>query len=152
MSEPIAETVAKIHASGLCPADRMEGCSKELVAGLEQGIRRKLPAAYAQFLMALGKRAGGFLEGSTFAFRDVTIINEQARVLADESGVAMPDLAFAFFMHQGYQFLYFLLDEGDDPLVHHYMEMEPAPTSTGLTFSAWFAGAVSDEIRLDAET
>jgi hypothetical protein len=38
----------------------------------------------------------------------------------------LPNKAFVFFMHQGYQFMYFIADSSsDDPPVFYYLEGEP---------------------------
>ena len=36
----------------------------------------------------------------------------------------LPENAFVFFMHQDYQFLFFLLGSEDDPAIYHYSEVK----------------------------
>lgn len=70
-----------------------------------------------------------------------------ARELAGEEGVVLPRTAFAFFMHQAYECLYFLLDEGDDPQVYLLGEGEGI-RPTRMSFATWFLSAADEEIAL----
>jgi hypothetical protein len=40
----------------------------------------------------------------------------------DDSPFVLPEKAFVFWMHQGYQFAFFVADGDDDPMVYYYME------------------------------
>ena len=71
----------------------------------------------------MGKYAGSFLKGSMCFYDDLILINEEARLLLKEHSFReMPQKAFVFWMHQGYQFAFFINGEGDDPPVYYYNE------------------------------
>ncbi|MEO7019177.1 MAG: SMI1/KNR4 family protein [Ktedonobacteraceae bacterium] len=113
---------------------RMVPCTLGEVAQLEQQIGHALPAAYREFLLWMGRSGGGFLTGSDCFYRSLADIQEGAKELLQEDHFSgtLPDNAFVFFMHQGYQFNFFLLNEGDDPPVYLYFEEIPTSTSFAL--------------------
>ena len=47
-------------------------------------------------------------------------------------------------MHQGYEFLYFPIDQGDDPPVFYYLEGENLPTKKWESFSAFLIKSLQD--------
>ena len=101
-------------------------CTEQEIASLEKHIRRTLPPAYREFLGWMGRGAGGFLRGSFCFYEDLfdlTKISEQM-LKQNRFRKKLPNDAFVFWMHQGYQFLYFCPSEGEDPPVHYYNEEE----------------------------
>ncbi|MGH2612299.1 MAG: SMI1/KNR4 family protein [Rhabdochlamydiaceae bacterium] len=106
-------------------------CTVEEVEKIEICIGHCLPEAYREFLLWMGHSGGGFLRGSNCFYRDLRNLQESAQELLDEDQFPgkLPKDAFVFFMHQGYQFNFFCLDEGDDPPVLCYLEEEPVKTS-----------------------
>ncbi len=72
----------------------------------------------------MGHGAGKFLRGSDCFFKNLPYLKEWAIELLQENNFAepLPDDAFVFFMHQGYQFSFFRLLEGDDPPTYSYSE------------------------------
>jgi hypothetical protein len=67
-----------------------------------------------------------------------------------EAGVEslLPSNAFVFYGHQGYEFGFFLLGQGDDPPVYQYVEGEETPNLVWGSFSDY----LSDVIRIFSET
>jgi hypothetical protein len=122
------------------------GSTEAEVAALESQLRSRLPAPYRAFLLALGADPGHFMPGSDLALKDLTRINEEARRIVAAAGQTLPAAAFAFLMHQGYQFLCFNLGEGDDPPVHHFIE-QVTLKPLGKSFSEWFRLAADDAVR-----
>lgn len=57
---------------------------------------------------------------------DLSGLNEAATGLLQENdkNYKLPSDAFVFYMHQGYQFMFFRLSEGDDPPVYFFGEGE----------------------------
>ena len=53
----------------------------------------------------------------------------------NEEGVELSKEDFVFSMHQGYEFTYFKLSEGDDPPVYQYVEGNGSPVLTWNSFS-----------------
>lgn len=107
-----------------------------------------MPGTYKVFLRALGGDAGEFLRGSAFRCKELELVNVGARALAAESNLTLPDDAFVFFMHQGYQFSFFLLDGDEDPQVYGFLEGDAALQPRGVSFSQWLEAVARDAIRL----
>jgi hypothetical protein len=105
-------------------------CTREEVSALEQKFHLSLPRAYKEFLLTMGKGAGGFLVGSKVFYHHVDWLQEVAVEMLTEDGFPqkLPEDAFVFFMHQGYQFNFFQTSAGDDPSVYRYLEETDAET------------------------
>lgn len=98
-------------------------CSNREIESLEKLYGFTLPGTYKQFLREMGHDAGEFMRGSTFDYGDLNDINEAAHELVKENNfLPLPSNAFVFWMHQGYQFVFFKIGEGDDPPVYYYNE------------------------------
>ncbi|MGE0190465.1 MAG: SMI1/KNR4 family protein [Planctomycetota bacterium] len=149
MKSNVSATIAQLRSAGLCPAGSTRGCPSRKILHLERMWGRRLPSSYRVFLQALGGEAGEFLSGSSFKCSEVESVNAGARELAAESNLTLPEDAFVFFMHQGYQFAFFILDGDDDPLVYAFEEGDAAFRPLGWSFSQWFAQAARDEIRIN---
>ncbi len=102
------------------------GCTPEEVAELERQLRLELPLAYKEFLLYAGKGLGDFEIGSDIFYDEVDLVELQqtARefLIEDNAPQRFPEDAYAFWMHQGYQFCFFNTTEGDNPPVHYYIE------------------------------
>jgi hypothetical protein len=72
----------------------------------------------------MGHSAGKFLQGSDCFFQHLLSLQEWAVELLNENNFPkkLPEDAFVFYMHQGYQFSFFRLSEGDDPPTYSYCE------------------------------
>lgn len=109
--------------------EQVRPCSEDEVAQLEQRIGQRLPAAYREFLLWMGKGAGRFFVGTDYFYADVSQFDrhiEGAKKLLEENNITdpLPEDAFVFYMHQGYQIMYFRLSAGDDPPIYYYGEGE----------------------------
>lgn len=122
-------------------AYRLEGATDEDIVELEKYAGAKLPAVYEQFLKQLGRSAGELFRGSDYSVsqRFGLRLREHAEDLLRRTGAsfALPRSAFVFLMHQGYQFTYFDLDQGDDPPVYYYLEGDLVPTLLDSTLSGY---------------
>ena len=124
----------------------IEGCSDAEVATFQQERALKLPRAYLRFLGALGVNSGEFLQGSDFLFEQLDRLQSGAQALLDDDqGPRLPERAFVFCSHQGYQFLFFDLGEGPDPTVHYYMGGDRRFKVVAPAFSDWLVQTVRDE-------
>ncbi len=101
-------------------------CTEEEVAHLEEATHLSLPQTYREFLRTMGKDADLFLMGSDFMYPQLLNLQEVAReiLIEDAFPQSLPEDAFVFFMHQGYQFGFFRTSEGDDPPVYWYVEQK----------------------------
>lgn len=102
-----------------------KACSEAEIQALEATIGQSLPVAYKErFLRPIGQGAGQFLQGEDCFYPHLVDLQTWAReLLAEEAfSQALPDDAFVFWMHQGYQFGFFRPSEGEDPPVYYFEE------------------------------
>jgi hypothetical protein len=119
MSNKIEYLVNQLIAKG----DVLTPCTPGEVAKIEHHFSCSLPMVYKAFLLAAGKESKLYMTGSHFFYGDIFLLKEYAEELLVENNFkALPEKAFVFFMHQGYQFAFFILDSGDDPEVFYYYE------------------------------
>ena len=99
-------------------------CSDLEIIQLERQQGINLPSTYKDFLKMMGHGAGKFLRGSDCFYQHLPQIQEWAKQLLVENDFpqTLPEDAFVFFMHQGYQFSFFRLSEGDNPPTYSYCE------------------------------
>jgi hypothetical protein len=104
-------------------------CSDLEIIQLEQQQGINLPSTYKDFLKMMGHGAGKFLRGSDCFYQHLPQIQEWAKQLLVENDFpqTLPEDAFVFFMHQGYQFSFFRLSEGDNPPTYSYCEGQEEP-------------------------
>lgn len=84
----------------------------------------KLPRAYLEFIRYTGY--GQFWIGSDYRMSEVKQLSGYARELLEENDFPcrLGENDFVFWIHQGYMFYFFKLDEGEDPPVYYYNECE----------------------------
>ncbi|GCE23201.1 SMI1/KNR4 family protein [Dictyobacter kobayashii] len=113
-------------------------CTIDEVLALEQFLGSPLPRAYREFLLWMGHSGGKFLQGTDCFYSDLFLIQEGAKELLEEDKFSgqLPENAFVFYMHQGYQFQFFLLNE-EDPPVYFYLEERPIRTSFVKLYSSF---------------
>ena len=101
----------------------MYSISKEDIKKVEQMAGEKLPEEYRIFL-EIGGNGVRFLKGSSYDITEVFNLKKWANELLEEdnSDEVLSTNDFIFFMHQGYQFYFFKLNEGDNPPVYFYEE------------------------------
>jgi len=116
-------TIAELYQILLRADCKMIGCTEKEIAKIEHSLNIVLPQAYKEFLAFMGKKAGQFLSGSSAFYNEISDMQDGAKeLLVFNQFKELPDGAFVFFMHQGYQFAFFLLEESDDPQVYYYYE------------------------------
>lgn len=136
----------QLVTSGIVSATDIRGCTQREIEDLESQVGASLPIAYKQFLLAIGHQAGAFLRGTDVFYDQIAALTDEARVLLAENGLqdALPEDAFVFYMHQGYEFGYFRISEGADPPVYQYVEGSGPPKSAWPSFTA----CLDDMIRI----
>lgn len=142
------ETLKTINLSG-----RFHPCTMEEVRNLEQKVRLKLPLAYKEFLLWSGHGLGNFEIGSDFYYDELVEMQEIAPEILKANPVVnrpefpqkLPDDAFVFWMHQGYQFTFFRTSEGDNPPVHYYND--PTAKDFLWNYQAHFTDFLITELK-----
>ncbi len=130
----------ELLATGLVSPDELEGCTPEQIEVLTRSLGRPLPKAYEEFLLAMGHRAGCFMQGTDTFWRHLSWLREAAdELLREDSAPPLPQSAFVFYMHQGYEFGFFDLEDGDDPPVYQYVQRWRAARPATSSFSDYLA-------------
>ena len=116
----------KLLSLGLVDLSRVKGCSLQELEQIkiQQGIQQ-LPELYEDFLRVMGRGDGGLYSGSSCVYPELLSLKKDAEMLlaANDHPFKLPYDACVFWMHQGYQFVYFLTAEpNDDPPVYYYTE------------------------------
>jgi hypothetical protein len=103
---------------------KMNPCTKDEIEMLHRFCGKgRLPQDYIIFMEFAGNGIR-FLRGSSYAMEEIFKLKEWAIELLNENNSAesLNDNDFVFFMHQGYQFYFFKLNEGENPPVYFYSE------------------------------
>ncbi len=152
-SDPIEDALGRLIEAGLASARDVRGCTEEEIAYIEAQAQVRLPQIYRRFLARMGRAAGRFLEGSDFKYPVVTTLRKDAERLLEESGGGwtLGPTDHVFIGHQGYEFLFFDCQNGEDPPVWRLMEDEEAE-EVFPRFSDWLSACVNDEIAAFKET
>lgn len=84
----------------------------------------KLPKQYIEFMKYAGN--GMFWEGSMYEFSEVKTLKKYATELLEENDFPhrLKESDFVFWMHGGYMFYFFSLEDGDNPPVYYYSECD----------------------------
>ncbi len=129
-------------------------CTEDEIAFLERWLKRPFPQAYREFLQWMGYWGGGLLVGSDFFYGRLMNMQEWARALLEEDHYPgeLPEDAFVFFMHQGYQFYFFRFSEGADPPVYYYLEDPEKPEQSTMIrayphFSTFLEDAIDKGVK-----
>jgi hypothetical protein len=124
----------------------LSGCTEEELQGLEAVLGHHVPQVYRRFMLAAGKNPGPALAGTDCTFPTVLALRKWAEEILEEAGssYALPEDAFVFSMHQGYEFLMMRLGDKDDPPVCQYVEGDEEPVEQWGSFSDYLCDAVSN--------
>ena len=148
MFSPIVTNIRMILLeSGLAEPNDVQGCTQAEIAEIEARTSMSLPSVYHKFLLQVGRRAGLFYEGSDMFYPRVLELREAACELLQEAhnNFVLPIDAFVFFMHQGYQFMYFRVVAGDDdPPIYNYIEGDTMPKQAYESFSGFVKNSVEE--------
>ena len=115
----------RLIRSGLCPADKLRGCSDKELMKIEEHIGCRLPQSYKDVTRVIGRGAGDFISDVEMYYPAVVTLTEQDRELLAES-VDLPDDAFVFADRDGEQLLFFhTATDSDDPPIYRWHDGEP---------------------------
>jgi len=141
--------VNEMLRAGLASEKDIQGCSDEELSSLKVSVGHILPNAYEQFLLKFGKGAGEFMQGTDIFYPSIKGLKEEAIELLkeNEEEFSLPEDAYVFSMHQGYEFLYFKLSGGDDPEVYQYVEGNGKPEKVWSSFTEFMQQSLKQHIK-----
>lgn len=148
-----ATTRQQLIDAGLATSTSFVGCTDEEIDSIESSFSLRLPRAYRDFLLEMGRNAGDFLAGMDYRFPQLFELRTWAEELLRESGSGydLPQNALVFFSDPGGAFLFFHCDENPDPPVFVFVETELEPRGFSERFSDWVRGAAEDQIAVRQE-
>jgi hypothetical protein len=150
MSSRMQQLALDLQSAGLVRPTDLTGCNPDDILALEQKFGITLPETYCDWLRVMGRGAGHYLEGSDAFYPRLLELRSSAEELLIENGrpFFLPQDAFVFLMHQGYQFLYFRTAPPDaDPPVILYLEGE-SPLQRWTHVSSYFQQVLDDHVKL----
>lgn len=101
----------------------MTPCTTQEIEHLESFYKASLPEVYKAFLLTMGNGAGPYMLGSDCFYKHLFDLKEAANNLLSENNRSpLPENTFVFWMHQGYQFQFFYLNQGNNPPVYYVTE------------------------------
>ena len=144
MVDAVAKYVSYYRSIGLTGSP----FTPDEIVALERHLGLSLPAAYRAYLSIAGASPPPKLVGSDCHGHRLYELRDGAEQLLRDCGhpFELPSDAAVYFMHQGYQFLYFRSDDrDDDPPVDYFIEGMTslyAPERRFERFSDWVAVCV----------
>ena len=130
----------------------IEGAAEADVCALESEIGRRLPAVYRDFLKSMGHSAGRLFRGSDYAISQPhrLRLRDAAEEVLKRSGAeyVLPNDAFVFLMHHGYQFFFFHLTRDDDPEIYRFADDDILPRKVARSFSDFLRNLIEDHERI----
>jgi hypothetical protein len=141
--------VSEILDSGLATEQEVKPCSEEDVASFNESTGSISPVTYEQFLLKIGKEAGRFMQGTDIFYPGIKGLKNEAIALLEENEeeFELPEDSFVFSMHQGYEFLYFKLSEGDDLGVYQYVEGNGTSEKVWGSFTEFMEQSLKQHIQ-----
>ncbi|WP_338555114.1 SMI1/KNR4 family protein [Paenibacillus sp. KS-LC4] len=142
------EIVSLLRECKIANENEIQGFSELEVDQCEQAIGTILPNQYREFLLAIGHDAGLLFQGTDILFRNIENLLELRKEAEDlleenEEIFNLPSDAFVFSMHQGYEFNYFVISEGNDPPVYQYVEGDGSPVLVWDSFSTFLGKSIN---------
>ncbi|WP_138754249.1 SMI1/KNR4 family protein [Paenibacillus sinopodophylli] len=113
----------------LAEKEELMGCSLQKIEKLEQLLDVKLPACYREFLLLMGASAGRLFVGTDIFINQICHLRKEAEKLLKENNVKyiLKTDSVVFSMHQGYEFNFFHISDGDNPPIYQYVEGNDIP-------------------------
>ncbi len=120
----LKKSKAKFNKYRVFITNKPQPCAEEEIRFLEQNLKCRFPEAYREFLLWMGHGTGAFLRGTDIFYEHILNIQEWAKDLLAENNFpkSLPEDAIVFMMHQGYQFMFFHISDGDNPPTYDYHE------------------------------
>ena len=121
----LSDLKAKFQEYGLRDVSKITSCSERDISSLEERFSIKLPKAYREFLLWMGRDGGLFLQ-KQYRYEVLPIINAGVyEILArKQSGFFLPRDAFVIGIELSESFYFFRCSEGENPPIYIFMDEE----------------------------
>lgn len=118
----------------------LPGCSASEIAEIERSLGVRLPAMYRTWLLLYGHEPPERLAGAHCAYPALLELKREAGYLLQLNAApfVLTPAHVVFFMRDSCQFLFFVVDGGnDDPVPYEYLDGWPAPRKAAERLSDW---------------
>lgn len=136
----ISDFLDGIKSVGFVKVWKFEGCSDKEIEEImnSQGVTR-LPHLYVQFMKLLGKKDAELFVGQDILYDEALELKHYLHEELEHHKTTwrLPDDAFVFWTGQGYSYLYFQVNDSDDPPVYQYLSGNEHSSLVCDTFSQW---------------
>jgi SMI1-KNR4 cell-wall len=153
-TDPTTDIAQRLRELSDLDDSAIEGAAATEIGELETYAGGSLPDTYRRFLSVMGRSAGALLRGSDCLLtqRHGLRLRESAERIIHRSGAGfeLPQDAFVFLVHHGYQFLYFHLQQGDDPPVFRFSDADQTANQIADSFSSFLLARLSEHEELSA--
>lgn len=131
------------------PNVRLRGCTDLELARLERKFGIRLPSSYRELMRVAGKSKRVVFVGSDWTYPCVLELRDAAEMLLKEcdARLKLPKSSFVFLMHQGYSFLMFDTEAGDDPPIALFSETDPKFRIVSKAFTTWLTDALNADSK-----
>lgn len=141
----IQEIKDELIRKGIASEDSIVGVSQAEIDQLESKLGVVFPAMYKQYLLLLGRKAGGLFDDVNCFFGDVAGLRGEVEEMIEEEGLefVIPETAVVFSGYQGFQYHYFISEGSEDPEVYRLMDGGEPPEKITDTFTAYLKSIIS---------
>ncbi|MFE3785941.1 SMI1/KNR4 family protein [Amycolatopsis sp. NPDC059090] len=149
MPHSVNDLADYLCAHGIAEPATIVGCRPAEVEQVRADMRiQRLPAQYEQFLLRMGRGAGGLLRGSDFFYPAILGLSADGRDFLEENGTAslMAPGSIVIGMHQGYRLYWLECGEPSGP-VRCYTENADDLDASWPSLLAFLASAADEERR-----
>lgn len=119
-SSDIRERLARAK---ICIDSEISGCTEAEVRETERRLGFSLPRVYRDFMLEMGRGAGGLFSDYDWTIDQLELIQIEAREIVSEMDLepSFFDNAFVLMIHDRYEFKFIYLGS-DDPPIHAFVE------------------------------
>lgn len=153
MNNLCQKVTERLDITGLANKFSVRGCSAKEIGALEKFFGVQFPESYKNFLACIGKQGGELFMGTDCFYDDLRNLRSAAESLLkeNEENFTLPQDSFVFSMHQGYEFMFFPTNAGEDPPIFQYVEGQGPPQKQWLSFTDFLWESIEQHAKQKAE-
>lgn len=147
-----AEILTVLKKKELQTLEPFIGCTDDEIKQLENDIGCELPFTYREFLRAVGHASGKLFQGTEVHYSKLKEIQKYAKDLLEENNnpIILPETAFIFSLHQGYEIKYFELNGDQNPSpIYEWYEGSNKKNMISTSFEEFLLGEIEKHAKIN---